>query len=41
MKVLEKANFTETLIEAVESATRRSQEMMAEQSSLHKFCHVL
>lgn len=41
MKVLEKANFTGAFIEAIDSATRRSREMMAEHSSLHKFRHVL
>ncbi len=41
IKVLEKANFTDAFIEAVESATGRSQEMMAKYSSLHKFRHVL
>jgi pyrroline-5-carboxylate reductase len=41
IKVMENADFTDTFIEAVKSATRRSQEMMTEHSSLHKFPHVL
>jgi pyrroline-5-carboxylate reductase len=41
MKVLENANFTGAFIEAVESATKRSRELMTQHSSLHKFRHVL
>lgn len=41
IKVLENAGFTDTIIEAVESATRRSQEMMIEYSGLHESRHVL
>ncbi len=41
IKVLEKADFTDLLIKAVENAAGRSKEMMKEHSCLHKLQNVL